>query len=93
VLRYRLANGVVTITPAAPGRVFAVVTPLTAAISQARSAAVLVRALDPRVLGVSCPRATSAAASVCGTKLATGWVATVPADSIPIVLFQVNTAG
>lgn len=93
VLRYRLTNGVVTITPAVPGRVFAVVTPLTAAISQARSAAVLVRALDPKVLGVSCPRASDAAGSVCGTKLAAGWEASVPASSIPIVLFQVNTAG
>jgi hypothetical protein len=93
VLRYRLSNGVVTITPAAPGRVFAVVTPLTAAISQAHSAGVLVRALDPRVLGVSCPRAADAAGSVCGTKLAAGWQAALPANSIPIVLFQVNTAG
>ena len=90
VLRYRLGNGIVTPTPAASGRAFLLATPLTATISQARGADVVVRALDPSVIGVSCPAADTAA-QICGTKLATGWSATLPATSRPIVLFQVNT--
>ena len=92
VLRYRMTNGVIAVTPAAQGRVFAIVTPLTSGISQAASVPVVVRALDPRVIGVSCPRAATPAGAVCGTKLAQGWAATLPSGSIPIVLFQVNTA-
>jgi hypothetical protein len=90
VLRYRLANGSVTPTPAATGRALLLATPLTGTISQARGADVVVRALDPQVVGVSCPAAETTA-QICGTKLATGWAATLPATSRPIVIFQVNT--
>jgi hypothetical protein len=89
-LRYRVANGVIAVTPAAPGRAFALVTPLSAAISQAAGNPVVVRAIDSHVLGVTCPTAP-AASTVCGTRTATGWNATIPTDSRPIVLFQIDS--
>jgi hypothetical protein len=88
-LRYRLGNGVVTVTPAAPGRAFGLVTPLTAASSQAHGHEVVLRTLDPRVIGVSCPGAAGAG-SICGTRLARGWSANLPSGAGAMILLQVQ---
>jgi len=89
VVRYRLGGAVVKVTPAAPGRAFGLVTPLTATLSQANGADVVVRVLDRRVLGVSCP-AVQGTGAVCGTRTADGWTATVPGAARPVVLLQLT---
>jgi len=89
VLRYRLVGGVVTVTPAAPGRELGLVTPLTATISQAGGHAVVVRTLDRHVLGVSCP-AVQGSGAVCGARGTTGWTATPPPSAPPVVLLQIT---
>ncbi|HEY6798337.1 MAG TPA: hypothetical protein VI248_26965 [Kineosporiaceae bacterium] len=88
-LRYRLGGAVVTVTPAPPGRALGVVTPLTAAVSQGRGHDVVVRTLDPRVIGVSCPGAAGTG-TVCGTRTDGGWTAHLPGDAQPLVLLQVQ---
>jgi hypothetical protein len=90
-LRYQVSDGVTFVTPAANGRALGLVTPLTGSISQAEGAAVVVRTLDPDVVGVSCPTAPTGGA-VCGNRTPTGWTATVPdGTSRMVVLLQLNT--
>lgn len=88
-LRYRISGGIVAVTPAAPGRALGLVTPLTAMTSQARGRAVVVRAPDRHVVGVSCP-GVQGSGSVCGARTARGWTASVPAGARPVVLLQIN---
>ena len=89
-LRYRLTGALVTVRPAAPGRAFGIVAPLTGAISAGPGNAVRVRAGGDGVVGVSCP--TVRVGEVCGTRDADGWTATVPQDARPIVvLLQLDT--
>jgi hypothetical protein len=91
-LRYRMAAGVMLVTPAAPGRALGIVAPLTGMISSGRGHPVQVRALGPKVLGITCP--TAPAGAVCGSRDGSGgWVATVPDGTSPIVvLLQLNTS-
>jgi hypothetical protein len=83
-LRYRLAGAIVAVTPAPPGRALALVAPLTGLISAVPGHPVQVRAGGAGVLGVSCP--TAQRGSVCGTRTADGWTATVPPQARPIVV-------
>jgi hypothetical protein len=91
-LRYRLSKGALqSVADSVPGRVSAVVPPLTAGLSQAHNHPVQIRALGAQVIQVTCPAADIGA--VCGTRTSDGWTAIMPADSQrPIFLVSINGA-
>jgi len=89
VLRYRISGALVRVAPAPAGRALALVTPLTAAVSQAAGRPVVVDVIDSRVRGVACP-GVQEGGSVCGSRTETGWTASVPAGATPVVLLQID---
>ena len=93
VLRYRMAGALVQHEQSLPRRALILVAPLSAAVSRAGGAPVVVRADRVQVRDMTCPLAPTAQV-LCGSGGRPAWVATVPASStIPLVLLQVDLAG
>jgi len=93
VLRYRMAGALVQHEQSLPRRALILVAPLSAAVSRAGGAPVVVRADRVLVREMTCPLAPTAQV-LCGSGGRPAWVATVPASStIPLVLLQVDLAG
>jgi hypothetical protein len=87
VLRYRLADAIVRVAPAPPGRATLVLRPLSGAQASSAQDPVVVRLQDRRIGQVYCP---SGPQPLCDTVRGTAHVATVPTGATPIVLAQVT---
>ena len=93
VLRYRLSGALVQHEQSLPGRALILVAPLSAGVSRAGGAPVVVRADRVVVRDMTCPLAGPAQV-LCGSGGRPTWVATVPASStVPLVLLQVDLVG
>jgi hypothetical protein len=90
VLRYRLAGALVQHEQSLPRRALILVAPLSAVVSRAGGAPVVVHADRVLVREMTCPLASTAQV-LCGSGGRPTWVASVPASSrIPLVLLQVD---
>jgi hypothetical protein len=88
-LSYQL-TGAIALSHRTPGRAFAVPLSLLGQALHEQGLPLVVRAEGAEVSGATCPSAPPALAR-CGTQLANGWSATVPAEaSSGIVLLRLN---
>jgi hypothetical protein len=87
VIRYRLADSVITQPDSKPGRVTALVLPLTADLSKASGSPVVVQTSQKGVVDMSCPVAVDQIAPPCASESTGGtWTATPPTNSLRTVV-------